>query len=286
MPLTNMNNKTNTFAMPDDNDEILEPQAVLIDKILKDDPLTHSRRAIENMLKYPETMILDDTGKLCLIYIYSTARITQREIWMIFATPVAMAVYLNKYTYAGRLLEAGYKYDIMERFEVYNIEGNNGEFDMMPNVTRLRAPNNIYRYNSMTNLELMTCMLHSPAWINDGVWEELKSIQEETVVFDTVIANMAAYNRYARELVCDSMNNGNDTKVNTGYLYNYNREGEDLFNAECSDRLYNQLKRMICEDIPNLKLQYGAEYSEFIERLEELATTSGSGNTIDYRQTS
>ena len=217
-------------------------------EILNGNIMDYSRKSVENMLKNPETMVLDGKGRLCIVYVYNAARIMQKELWMIFATPVAMAVFLKKYTYVKRLLRSGYKYDIMAHFEAYNIEGNIGEQYNSSDMARLvSASDNICRFNDITNFQLMTCMTDVPEWVNDGIFSELKTLHNDNIVIDSVIADMKLYYTYSDALACEPLNDDNSTAVCSKSWKNIHRPGADEYYRKCNQRYNDQLKSLTKE---------------------------------------
>ena len=72
----------------------------MIDQILNNNPVQYSRCRVENMLRNPEDMILDQDGYIWMIFIHDSKRVMKR----------AMAVYLGMYSVVHKLLDIGYNY--------------------------------------------------------------------------------------------------------------------------------------------------------------------------------
>lgn len=270
------------FALMDENNNLVEPQALQIEEILKGDPEEHSRAAVSRMLKNPETMVLDDQGRLCLIFIRDSKSTVKREIWMIFAMPVAMAVYLRKFSYARKLIESGFDYAPMEHFQAYHIEGEmTFPFAFRTNICRLVSHDdlNICRYNNLTNLELMTCMADAPKWVVDGVWSELIKNKDKVTVFSNVTYNMDNYYKYTHMLACEKGNKGAATHIDSGSMI-FSGDMQQLY-TECFKRLNSQLARLAGLNIDNIMIDPGADYSDDICKLDMCMFEELSGNPLD-----
>ena len=187
----------------------------MIDQILNNNPVQYSRCRVENMLRNPEDMILDQDGYIWMIFIHDSKRVMKREIWLVRAAPVAMAVYLGMYSVVHKLLDIGYNYEPAKRFQAYNVEGDidkmvSGEGMVLLNNTTYRT----IKYNDVTNIQLITCIIDSPMWILDGIWKEAEYIVGREM-FEDIFYNMKWYYTYSDRLIKESDSKAIYTNVTT-----------------------------------------------------------------------
>ena len=187
----------------------------MMEQILKNNITDYARSNVEYMLEHPDTITVDKDGRMCLMFIHDSVRIMEREIWLIFAAPVAMAVYLGNYKCIRTLQDAGYGYDPTNRFQAYNVEGNFDEIMREPGMVDINDSSyKTIRYNDFSNIQFITCMVDVPLWILDGVWKELNDSKED-VCFEDIFFNMIRYDLYSAKLVKDNLDKSFYTDLTT-----------------------------------------------------------------------
>lgn len=237
----------------------------MIDHILNNNPAQYSMSAIEHMLRNPENMVLDEDGKLWLVFIHDSKCIMNREVWMIHATPVAMAVYMGLYSVVEKLLDMDYNYEPLERFRAYNVEG---DIDKMAEKEGMVLVSGTYyrtiRYNDVTNIQLITCMTDSPKWILGGIWKEAEHIPKGELVFEDIFYNIKRYHLYSVPLIKDNTAESIYTDVTT----KCNTEPDTVTNIsqlyrECIDRISKQLLRKFNGEYKGVKNFLLVEHYEY-----------------------
>ena len=179
------------FMKKPECNESEEQQVAVIENLLKEDIRIYTRDNIVKLLKTPETMTFDSYGRICVIFncvdIYDS---NVPRCYIVFASPVAMALYLHQYSLAKALIKKGYKYDAAARFEMFYVDNISDSLrfcissgDFARSARLYSSKYNIFRITDVSNFELITGLLSVPKSFVEGVWNELSEGMEKVYIY-------------------------------------------------------------------------------------------------------
>lgn len=218
--------------------------------MLRGDISKYSMDNVIKMLENPKEMVTNDEGELVIIkkLDYNVVDVADKELFIWMATPVAMAVFLKKYSSAKKLIDIGCTYEPHKRFRYIT------RFSDCERHVKLEDIINNYEYYiendatdvfdcnvqvDVSNMELMTCLVNSKECIVEGVYEELMQQDTEITLLNNALGYMGEFYRQCIPMLY----------LNAFSDVNYNTKTQEI---KCIERYVRQLKRLL--ELGNEKL--------------------------------